>query len=50
MLTTTVRVRNGETRIQDGPFVNTKEQLGGIIVIEVPNLDSAIEWAETCCN
>lgn len=45
LLTTTVQVRGGDTRIQDGPYAETKEQLGGIIVIEVPDLDAAIEWA-----
>ncbi len=43
--TTTVAVRDGELRIQDGPFADTKEQLGGTFVIDVPDLDTAIEWA-----
>lgn len=44
-LTTTVRVRDGAIRIQDGPFAETKEQLAGSVVIDVPDLDAAIEWA-----
>jgi hypothetical protein len=43
--TTTVRLREGELRIQDGPFADTKEQLGGSFVIEVPDLDAALAWA-----
>lgn len=42
VLTKTVRVREGEPWIHDGPFIDTKEQLGGIIVIEVPDLDSTL--------
>jgi hypothetical protein len=44
--TTTVTARNGTPEIQDGPFVDTKEKLGGIFVIEVDNLDEAITWAQ----
>ncbi|MBL7258525.1 YciI family protein [Paractinoplanes lichenicola] len=44
-LSTTVRVRDGSTQVQDGPFADTKEQLAGTIVIDVPDLDAAIEWA-----
>ncbi|GAB3167566.1 YciI family protein [Myceligenerans halotolerans] len=42
---TTVAVRDGELRVQDGPFADTKEQLGGTFVIDVPDLDAAIAWA-----
>lgn len=42
---TTVRVRNGTRDVQDGPFADTKESLGGYFVIEVPDLDSALDWA-----
>lgn len=45
-MTTTISTKSGELRIQDGPFADTKEQLGGTIVIEVPGLDAAIAWAE----
>ena len=44
--TTTVTGRNGTPEIQDGPFADTKEKLGGIFVIEVDNLDEAIKWAQ----
>jgi hypothetical protein len=43
--TTTVRVREGRPVIQDGPFADTREQLGGSFVIEVDDLDAAIAWA-----
>lgn len=42
---TTVRVRDGKREVQDGPFADSKEQLGGYFVIEVPDLDTALEWA-----
>ena len=42
---TTVRVRNGKLSITDGPFAETKEQLGGFYVLDVKDLDEAIEWA-----
>ena len=42
---TTVRVRDGKRRVQDGPFADTKEQLGGFFVIDVPDLDTALDWA-----
>jgi hypothetical protein len=42
---TTIRVRNGETVPTDGPFAETKEQLGGIYVIDVKDLDAAMAWA-----
>jgi hypothetical protein len=44
--TTTVTARNGNAEIQDGPFADTKEKLGGIFVIEVANLDEALKWAQ----
>jgi hypothetical protein len=44
-LATTVRHRDGKRQVQDGPFADTKEQLGGIIVIDVPDLDTALDWA-----
>ncbi len=43
--TTTVTVVGGELIIQDGPFSDSKEQLGGTFVIDVPDLDAALEWA-----
>lgn len=42
---TTVRVRNGETMTTDGPFAETKEQLGGFYLIEASDLDEAISIA-----
>lgn len=45
-LTTTVRTNgDGSLLVQDGPFADTKEQLGGTFVIDVDDLDAAIEWA-----
>ena len=40
-----VRVRNGETLVTDGPFAETKEQLGGVFLTELPDLDEAIRCA-----
>src|SRR5262245_13598861 len=45
---TTVRMRAGKRQVQDGPFADTKEQLGGYYVIEVPGLDQALDWAARC--
>lgn len=42
---TTVRVRDGRRAVQDGPFADVKESLGGYFVIEVPDLDAALYWA-----
>ncbi|MCK2221519.1 YciI family protein [Actinomadura sp. ATCC 31491] len=42
---TTLTCVSGEPRVQDGPFADTKEQLGGVIIIDVPDLDTALEWA-----
>jgi len=42
---TTVRVRDGEQVVTDGPFAETKEQLGGYYLIEVESVDEALEWA-----
>jgi hypothetical protein len=45
---TTVRVTGGKRQVHDGPFADTKEQLGGLYVIDVPDLDAALEWAARC--
>jgi hypothetical protein len=45
---TTVRVTNGKTTVLDGPYAETKEQLGGYYVIDVPDLDAALSWAARC--
>jgi len=42
---TTVRVRDGETLVTDGPFIGTKETRGGYYLVEAESLDEAIEWA-----
>ena len=43
--TTTVRVRSDETLVTDGPFAETKEQLGGYYLVDVGSIDEALEWA-----
>ena len=45
---TTIRVRGGSIEVQDGPFADVKEHLGGIFLIEVPDLDTAMQWAARC--
>ncbi len=45
---TTVRVENGKTQVLNGPYVETKEQLGGYFLIDVPDLDAALSWAARC--
>jgi hypothetical protein len=45
---TTVRVADGKTQVLDGPYVDSKEQLGGYFLIEAADLDSAISWAARC--
>ncbi|MDX2091433.1 MAG: YciI family protein [Kofleriaceae bacterium] len=45
---TTVRIRDGKRQVQDGPFADTKEKLGGFFVIEVEDLDKALAWAARC--
>ena len=42
---TTVRVRNDDTVVADGPFAETKEALGGYYILDVPDLDEALKWA-----
>ena len=43
---TTVRVSGGRRHVTDGPFIETKEQLGGYVILEVRDLDEAMEWAD----
>ena len=43
---TTVRIRDGQASVTDGPFAETKEQIGGYYVIDVADLDAAIAWAK----
>ncbi len=45
---TTVSMADGEKRVQDGPFAETRETLGGYFVIDVPDLDAALAWAAKC--
>ena len=42
---TTVRFRDGQREVLDGPFAETKDMLGGYVIIEVPSLDDALTWA-----
>ena len=42
---TTLRVRDGARLVQDGPFADTKEQLGGYFILDLPDLDAALDWA-----
>jgi len=44
----TVRISDGKTKVLDGPYAETKEQLGGYYMIEVPDLDAALSWAARC--
>jgi hypothetical protein len=45
---TTVRVANGKPQVLDGPYPESKEQLGGYYLIDVPDLDAALSWAARC--
>ena len=42
---TTLRMKDGKPQVQDGPFAEVKERLGGYVVIEVENIDAALKWA-----
>ena len=44
-MASTVRVNDGGIKVLDGPYADTKEQLGGFVIIEVPDMASALEWA-----
>jgi hypothetical protein len=44
-MTTTVMMREGKRVVQDGPYAESKDILGGFFVIDVPDLDVALEWA-----
>jgi hypothetical protein len=44
-MATTVRIAGGRRHFTDGPFIETKEQLGGFVLLEVRDLDEALEWA-----
>ena len=47
---TVVRVQSGATTMTDGPFAETKEQLGGFWIIQCADLDEALAWAEKCAE
>jgi len=47
-LATTVRVADGKTKVLDGPYAETKEQLAGYYMIDVPDIDAALSWAARC--
>jgi hypothetical protein len=44
----TVRLADGKPHVLDGPFADSKEQIGGLYFIDVPDLDAALEWAARC--
>jgi len=45
---TTVRLKEGRRQVQDGPFAEAKEELGGFMILELPSLDAALDWAARC--
>jgi hypothetical protein len=45
---TTIRLKDGRRLIQDGPYANTKEQLAGFSILELPSLEAALDWAARC--
>ncbi|MDQ2839710.1 MAG: YciI family protein [Acidobacteriota bacterium] len=45
---TTLRFEGVQRLVQDGPYADTKEQLGGFFMIDVPDLDTALDWAARC--
>lgn len=45
---TTLRITDGKAQVLDGPYAETKEQLGGFYIIDVPDLDAALAWAARC--
>ena len=47
-LATTIRTQHGKRQVQDGPYAEAKEQLGGYYIVDVPDLDAALDWAARC--
>jgi hypothetical protein len=45
---TTVRLTDGKPQVLDGPYADSREQLGGYYLIDVPDLDAALSWASRC--
>jgi hypothetical protein len=43
-----VRIANGKSQVLDGPYADTKEQLGGYYLVDVVDLDAALAWAARC--
>ena len=50
MVAKTVRLRDGKPQVTDGPFAETREQFGGFYILDVADLDAAIEWAKKFPN
>lgn len=44
----TVRAAGGQPQVQDGPYAETKEQLAGVAILELPSLEAALAWAARC--
>lgn len=44
----TIRMDQGELKVTDGPYAETREQLGGYYIIEAPDMDAALKWAAQC--
>lgn len=45
---TSLRLRGGRTELLNGPYADTREQLGGYFMVDVPDLDAALHWAARC--
>jgi hypothetical protein len=45
---TTVRLRDAKRHVQDGPFAEAKQELGGFMILDLPSLDAALDWAARC--
>ncbi len=45
---TTVKVANGKTQVLNGPYAESREQLGGYFIVDVPDIDAAVSWASRC--
>jgi hypothetical protein len=45
---TTVKIKDGKTQVLNGPYADSREQLGGYFLIEAPDLDAALSWAARC--
>ena len=44
----TLRIEDGEPLVQDGPYAETKEQLGGFFILDLPSMEAALDWARRC--